>query len=236
MSADIWFRGWKSKDGQKLADIQIMRLITLTNQWQHNETTDMLSVWASDPSTEFWGFQPSHSESAWVRECLQVKLPALGYYKMTEDYKRISARRRVLLIILYDIIEREILRLQACFSAQPNKFLTTAIRNILEQAYPGYNNKLLYDQCIRCHRYGQNFERPMIGNIEMEALVAFSKATYDKSYQEQLQKTFECILNTCPLEQKSTYDIWLPSISTRKRYRNKAKRIQDTLNPASTQT
>lgn len=158
MDADIWFREWASKKGQKLSNIQIERLVTLTKQWKNTVTSDTLGVWTSDPSAEFWGFEPYRTEGAWVRECLEIKVPTfMDGDKNTDDCEKVSARRRVLLIILHDIIQREILRLRASSQAQSVKFLTAAVRNIVAQAYPGKDIKKLCSKCIHLQRYGQRY-------------------------------------------------------------------------------
>ncbi|CAK41211.1 hypothetical protein An12g06820 [Aspergillus niger] len=233
MDADIWFREWASKKGQKLSNIQIERLVTLTKQWKNTVTSDTLGVWTSDPSAEFWGFEPYRTEGAWVRECLEIKVPTfMDGDKTTEDCEKVSARRRVLLIILHDIIQREILRLRASSQAQSVKFLTAAVRNIVAQAYPGKDIQKLCNKCIHLQR----FERAKIENIEMEALVAFGEATYDKKHQNDMQEAFLCILNTCPFRQSGNSKPRLPSKSTRKRLRKKAARMKHIQKPSASPT
>ncbi|PYI23210.1 hypothetical protein BO99DRAFT_479328 [Aspergillus violaceofuscus CBS 115571] len=257
MDADFWFREWTSKRGQNLSNTQITRLVALTRQWKNTDISGTLSVWASDPSAEFWGFEPFHTEGAWVRRCLETKVPLfVDCDKKTEDCEKFSARRRILLIILHDIIQREVLRLRTSFQAQSVKFLTTAIRNIVGKAYPGKDIQKLCDKCTHLQRYGQrysslarkelvltplqgtssNFERAKIENIEMEALVAFGEATYDEKHQSKIEEAFKCILNTCPFRRSGNSKPWLPSTSTRRRLRKKAARtkdLQETLPPAT---
>ncbi|KAL5040778.1 hypothetical protein BDW71DRAFT_201898 [Aspergillus fruticulosus] len=120
---------FKSKNNQILLNTQITQLITLTRQWTYDRTPDTLSIWASDPSNE------------WIQECLRTKLPNFeDCDENTENNEKLSARRRVLLMVLHDIIQREKLRLQTSRQAQSVKFLTTAIKNIVGQAYPGRND------------------------------------------------------------------------------------------------
>lgn len=158
MNANLWFRNWASGNGQKLSNVQIKRLVTLTRKWRNNISSENLRVWTSNTSAEFWGFEPFRTESAWVRECLEIKVPTFEDHDgKPEDCEKALVRRRVLLIILCDIIQREVARLRASFEAQPHKFLSTAARNIVEQAYPGEYDKKLYDKCIHLQRYGQRY-------------------------------------------------------------------------------
>ncbi|GAA92611.1 similar to An12g06820 [Aspergillus luchuensis IFO 4308] len=229
MDANLWFRNWASGNGQKLSNVQMKRLVTLTRKWRSNISSENLRVWTSNPSAEFWGFEPFRTESAWVRECLEIKVPTFeDHDEKFDDCEKALVRRRVLLIILCDIIQREVARLRASFEAQPHKFLSTAARNIVEQAYPGEYDKKLYDRCIHLQR----FERAKIENVEVEALVAFAEAIYDKKYQSDLQKAFECILKTCPFRQSGNLRPRLPSSSTRKRLRKKAMRAKNTWKPS----
>ncbi|KAL4780267.1 hypothetical protein BJX76DRAFT_351112 [Aspergillus varians] len=230
MDADVWFRDWKSESDQKLSKIQITRLVALTRQWKHERTPDTLGVWTSDPS-EFWGFEPFHTESEWIRECLQIKLPNFkDCNENAENIEKISTRRRVLLVILHNIIQREKRRLQTSCQAQPAKFLTMAIKNVVEQAYPGGNIKGLRAKCTQLQRYGQKAKTE---NIEMEALVAFGEVTYDEKHQSDLQKAFECILNSCPFNRTGNLNPRLPSTSTRRHLRKKAARTKDTQKPSA---
>ncbi|KAE8335188.1 hypothetical protein BDV24DRAFT_156236 [Aspergillus arachidicola] len=204
MNVDLWFSRWKSKDGQKLSNTQISRLVALTRQWRHDDTTDNLSVWASDPATEFWGFKPFCAKGPWIRECLEINIATFkDCDENIKECEKVSARRRVLLIILHEIIQTEILRLTASFQAQ-SKFLTTAARNVVEQAYPGNSSQHLCNKCTQLQPYGQkysllerkelilsplrcssaNIEGATMKPIEMDALVAFAEATFNKEYQK----------------------------------------------------
>ncbi|KAL4961396.1 uncharacterized protein BDV14DRAFT_180621 [Aspergillus stella-maris] len=257
MDVDLWFRDWRSKFGQRLSSKQQTRLAALTRQWRHGRAPDPLHDWASNPSTKFWGFAPFHTESAWVRECL--KLPAFkDCHENTEDCRtddcvKVSARRRVLLIILHDIIQEEVLRLRASSHAQSVKYITTAIRNIVEQAYPGSNNQQLRDKCTHLRRYGQkysslareelvlaplqgtssSFERTKVKDVDLEALVAFGEVIYDKNDQNNLQTAFKLILNTCPYKQTKKSKPRFASKSTRNRRRRKAARAMDSQKPSA---
>ncbi|KAL4910274.1 hypothetical protein BDW74DRAFT_173730 [Aspergillus multicolor] len=252
MDAGAWFRNWKSKGNQKLSDTQIRRLVGLTRQWRHDRTPDTLNDWASDPSTKFWGFEARRAQSAWVHECLQIKLSGLeDCDPVMKDIEKASARRRVLLIVLHDIIQKEILRLRKSLQAQPVKYLTAAIKNVIEQAYPGGNNTKLYTKCTLLQRCGRkyssltkrelvltplhgtssNFERVKISIAEMEALVAFGEAIYDDEHRNALQKTFERILGTCPHRRTDGLPPRLPSKSTQRRRRKKAARAATAQKP-----
>ncbi|KAH2461415.1 hypothetical protein KXW54_004016 [Aspergillus fumigatus] len=139
------------------------------------------------------------------------------------------------------------MRLQMSRQAQSAKFLTTAIKNIVEQAYPGQKNEQLRAKCTQLQRYGRkysslgrkewvlaplqgassNFERPKIESIEMEALIAFGEVIYDEKRQGDLRKAFECILDTCPFKQVGNLKPRLPSKSTRRRHRKKTSRANN---------
>jgi hypothetical protein len=248
MDANLWFRNWKSKSDQKLSNTQVTRLVALTRQWAHDHSPDKLSTWATDPS-EFWGFEPFLTEREWIQQCLQISFENCD--DIAEDSETVSARRRVLLIVLHDIIQTEKMRLQMSRQAQSAKFLTTAIKNIVEQAYPGRKNEQLRAKCTQLQRYGRkysslerkewvlaplqgassNFERPKIGSIELEALIAFGEVIYDEKHQSELRKAFECILDTCPFKRVGNLKPRLPSKSTRRRHRKRISRTNNTQKP-----
>lgn len=157
VDSNLWFKDWKSKNNQRLSNTQITRLVALTRQWRHDNTPNKFSVWTSDPS-EFWGFKPFRTQREWIQQCLQIKLHGFdNTNENIENSENVSARRRVLLIILYDIILMEKQRLQTSRQAQSVKFLTTAIKNVVEQAYPGGNNGQLRAKCTQLQRYGRKY-------------------------------------------------------------------------------
>ncbi|KAL3466424.1 hypothetical protein BJX64DRAFT_14442 [Aspergillus heterothallicus] len=157
MDANLWFADWKSQSDQKLSNTQITRLVALTSHWGHDPTPDTLSGWVSNPS-KFWGFDPCCTEIKWIRECLQVKIPSFkDCDENMESIKKVSARRRVLLFLLHEVVEIEKHRLQTSLQAQPAKFLSIAIKNVVGKAYSGKDVKKFQAKCSELQRYGRKY-------------------------------------------------------------------------------
>lgn len=144
-----WFKNWEWTDGSKLSAEHIKRLVKLTKNWsrQTENSAQNLRDWTEDPN-KFWGFEPFRTEAELVRYCLEHS---------SSDEKAHPARRRVLLVILHDIIDKETMRLKTLKQHLNTKHTTTAVKNILEQAYHGNPSKELRDKCTRLNRFGKRW-------------------------------------------------------------------------------
>ncbi|KAF4230875.1 hypothetical protein CNMCM8980_005656 [Aspergillus fumigatiaffinis] len=155
LDPENWFKCWESKSGDKLSSKQAIRLAALIKRWSRRtgEDTQTLKDWISNPST-FWGMDPFRTPFEFVRHCLELA-------EKTEGKEPI--RRRVTLIVLYDIISEEISRLRRQSNQlRHQKYLTSAVKNIVAKAYHSQNaseRTKLHTRLTYLQRYGEKWSR-----------------------------------------------------------------------------
>ncbi|RAL01114.1 uncharacterized protein BO80DRAFT_70335 [Aspergillus ibericus CBS 121593] len=163
-----WFQVWKNDKGRELSDDQVCRLAALTKNRRRRSQQDIpkrLFDWIRDPVLKFWG-QKALPQSTQLIDC------CLHDVDETENSSLMSPiRRRVILVILHDLIQREKKHLQDLASqrktrshghpnsGQGKKFLTEAISNIINRTYYHLNlSQDVLDQkrkrCTELQRYG----------------------------------------------------------------------------------
>ena len=134
----------------ELSTERISHLVNFTKNWIRQTGDDIprrIYDWISYPNSKFWGFTGFREDTKLVAYCVSDVGEGESSSKMD------PVRRRVMLVILYDIIQKEKQRLQAeaekCKAKKrkacnntlkkpvPNNgsFLTQAIKNIINQTY-----------------------------------------------------------------------------------------------------
>lgn len=197
--SESWFQSWKSKRNGELSVQQILRLDGLTKTWRPQTGEDIppkLDDWISEPISEFWGYKVFHGDTELVEYCLSD-------IDDTEDASEMNPiRRRVLLLILHDIIrdETQQLREQAATQSRGRKrgkFLTQAVSNIVDRTYQsrslsGNAIDRKRQRCTQLQRYGGKWSL----FIRREAIIDFPL-----TFAVNRSVTFE-ILQTQPLTQQ----------------------------------
>lgn len=161
-----WFKSFRSTKNGTLSDEQVARLASLTQHWALSpEDSESLArnarTWISDP-TEFWG-STSHSMGL-IQRCLSD-------VESLEDRKKLNPiRRRIILIIVSERIQKETMRLQAEGSAKRRqrqcimkgnftKYISRAVKNVIEREHhpKGLSDDEMKEtsrKVIRMARYG----------------------------------------------------------------------------------
>ncbi|GFF56446.1 hypothetical protein IFM46972_10516 [Aspergillus udagawae] len=140
LDSEKWFKYWESKSGDKLSAKQAIRLAALTKTWSRRtgEDTQTLKDWISN-SSAFWGMDPFCTPFEIVQHCLELaERPEANNVKEIDGKKtdgKEPIRRRVTLIVLYDIISEEVSRLRRQSNQlQHQKYLTSAVKNVERQS------------------------------------------------------------------------------------------------------
>lgn len=149
-ATETWFHDCESKRRMELSTERISHLVNFTKNWIRQTGDDIprrIYDWISYPNSKFWGFTGFREDTKLVAYCVSDVGEGESSSKMD------PVRRRVMLVILYDIIQKEKQRLQAeaekCKAKKrkacnntlkkpvPNNgsFLTQAIKNIINQTY-----------------------------------------------------------------------------------------------------
>ncbi|KAL3469050.1 hypothetical protein BJX99DRAFT_265565 [Aspergillus californicus] len=231
LDPETWFKCWQTKNGQKLSDEQITRLVRLTRNWgaQNGDTDKALRAWIANPSA-FWGTSSFKTEIEFVQYCLKHAGNSELAPEKTAAYEAETIRsirpirRRMSLLILYDIICREVLRLRAqSYQPRPSKYLTSAIKNVVDKACSSQNvseRTKSRTRCTHLQRYGKrwsslqrrecilapfenatdNFERISLDDIEIEAINAYEETSHDDEYRTNLRLAFESVYRVIILE------------------------------------
>ncbi|KAA8647910.1 uncharacterized protein ATNIH1004_006612 [Aspergillus tanneri] len=234
------------KQNQKhLSAEQISHLAKLTKNWSCRTGDDIpqhLYDWILEPVSKFWGFKVFRADTELVEYCLSDIEEVENASKMN------PVRRRVILLILYDIVQEEKKRLQG--EAEKNKarrlgepesgdsksraYLTKAIRNIRKR-------------CSQLQRYGgrwslferreailefpityaaNSFERAKMEEIEIEALNEYEALMCNHKYRSILQKAFEALvpqhLQKAPLQRRGQKRRWHDNSTTAKTARKRS--------------
>lgn len=148
--------------------------MNLTKNWTSRVGGDVpnkIYDWILDPSSAFWGFKSFREDTEFVEYCLND-------IDETEDIpKRNPIRRRVILVILHDIIQKEMRLLQTQAetrgktrkydqskssgkqSKEKPKYLTTAIKNVVDRTYRSHDlsddaKAFKRKRCTQLQRYG----------------------------------------------------------------------------------
>ncbi|GIJ86933.1 hypothetical protein Asppvi_005832 [Aspergillus pseudoviridinutans] len=226
-----WFKYWQSESADKLSDKQAIRLAALTESWNHRTGKDIetLKHWISNPSA-FWGMNPFRTPFEFVQHCLELADRPKANRATEIDGKKADGkepiRRRVSLIILYDIIHEEVSRLRSQSNQlRHQKYLTSAVNNVVAKAYHSQNaseRTKLHTRLTRLQRCGEkwsqlkrremvlaplddcttNFEKKKNENIVIEALNAFEE-TRDDEYRKHLRLAFKSIYEGCILQRNA---------------------------------
>ncbi|GIC88083.1 uncharacterized protein Aud_004474 [Aspergillus udagawae] len=167
LDPEKWFTYWESKSGDKLSDNQVIRLAALTKSWSRRteEDTETLKYWISNPSA-FWGMDPFRTPFEFVQHWLAER-PKANNAKESNGKKadgKEPIRRRVTLIILYDIIREEVsrLRIQPNQLRQHQTYLNSAVSNVVAKAYRSQNaseQTKLHTRLACLQRYGEKWSR-----------------------------------------------------------------------------
>ncbi|KAL4888234.1 hypothetical protein BDV59DRAFT_147353 [Aspergillus ambiguus] len=165
-----WFQCWKNNKNNNLSAEQVSRLSGLTKNWRRRTRADIrpcLYDWIVDPISKFWGHRQLSPNSGLIVCCLNDIDEAEASSTLN------AIRRRVILVILHDIVQKERDRLQSEITKRkantrghPSyrdggkvKLITKAISNIIDESYRPYN--LSQDvrnrkrrRCTQLQRYG----------------------------------------------------------------------------------
>ncbi|PYH81375.1 hypothetical protein BO82DRAFT_94239 [Aspergillus uvarum CBS 121591] len=167
----IWFHEWRSQKDEKLEPQQIDRLARLVKEWTYRSRNDIprkFYDWIRKPESNFWGWD-NQTQGTFYNRLLE------DIQELEDAAEKNSIRRRVILVIFYDLVQRErqTLLSEAKKRDRPEKtrsqntFFKKAIDNILDQTYG--NQELSKEvrsrkrkRYVDLHRYGRRwslFER-----------------------------------------------------------------------------
>lgn len=145
----LWFRNWESNKRVKLSEDKILNLENLTKHWRPQTEKDIpqrLDEWIANPISNFWGEKTFVEDTDLVEHCL-------GDIEEAETTSVLNPiRRRVLLLILYDIIRKEEKQLRKWPKPGRKKreqYLTQAINRIVDKSHQSRN---LSEEDMKCKR------------------------------------------------------------------------------------
>ncbi|KAF7590261.1 hypothetical protein BBP40_003099 [Aspergillus hancockii] len=210
--AKKWFENWALKDGEekpRLSSKQVERLTSLTRNWTQqngNDVPQMVNDWIDDAPSKFWGFSSFRADTQLVEYCIA------DVENIDVSKKLNPIRRRVILLILYDVIHTEEQRLKDQSQAAQSKgkyshsnsnkprYLTMAIKSIVERTYnprklSEHAMKEKRETCTRLARYGKRWslflQREAVLTLEIPNAAEKQVSPYSQNKSADFCASFE---------------------------------------------